>query len=388
MAQSAVSVAEFRSSAERLAEALKRLVETSEEEKASHEQALHRKEWEQVLLQERLAEAEERAAGVTARLSKTDEEESALIGDLQALLKANEQLLSRQQEALERQCDSGRAGESLIEAGTRITDEFRRLEEDSAALFREREEMLRSLRERSEETIQRMSSGAERLEDTLLAGARFAEKLEQLASKIENEHIPALYKHARAASPRARQGAPLNVALPLVFILFAVIAIAGFFLYRGGFFPLSSAAPQKEASRTQDSRHDAGTLRVVRDGFGVSFVFLTREAIAALSLSEVITEASQSQNLYGLLEIRAEKGCIPETFASAWAEQVSFADGKGGTVRPSEVGGESRVVYNPKACGGAPGPVFLRGIVTAAKGEPVKRVSIRGLVPGDPIVFE
>jgi hypothetical protein len=267
-----------------------------------------------------------------------------------------------------------------------LSEEIERLGEELKGLREEGETHHRALKHDLEGAFMKIADSAGRLEHTLSESISLAKRLDDLS----RENLPVTLK--RKPSAQRHTGRSLKKAVVAILIpLFIVAAALGVLLREGIHIPPELEKLNKPGNTPPVMRPWAEGVRQARSGeFAVTLIFLNREAVRALGLSEKITEAGMAENHYALLEIKAESGCLPDDFLSSFDKNVVFLDKNGATAPlniSEDLSGEKRIVYKSNVCGKKTAAVYMKAVGSVAKNFGIEGIHIIRLNKESPVVL-
>ncbi len=375
----------------RLEENLKHAAETSRSEKEALENSLSlmKLELERQVQKTEALETNLSSAGqkITQLKGIVSAKENSLTG-LQEKLKEYERLI-KEKDALSGKLEEAmRESHVLREVKAFLSEEAKKLDEELKQIKEENTALRLTLKKETEEAFAKILQSTGKLENTINEGMHLARKLEEISANTLKEHLPAILGRTSSSTPRGLR----NSFKKAVFVLFFVlILLSGIFLFREQLYHALKPDRGEKSVYPAATKPWAEGIKQTRSGeYPITLVFLNKEAVSVLGLSEKISDSSLAENYYALLEIKAESGCIPEDFLSSWTKNVSFLDGSGTPLPLSlseSLANEKRVVYKTQACGEKTGAVYIKGIISIGKGFNVKGLTISGLTKGSPIVL-
>jgi hypothetical protein len=244
-----------------------------------------------------------------------------------------------------------------------------------------------------EEAFARISENAGRIEHTISEGMHLAKKLEEISVNAMKEGLPVTLRRPAAAYVKPTGKRLRKAAFALIAVLLLLGGISAIFLQKDTI----TTALRRANSEKKPILHAAAAnpwpegIKKIKSGeYDVTLIFLNKEAVGVLGLSEKIPDTSMAENRYALLEIKTEGGCIPEDFLSSWGKNVSFLDEQDITLPPNQLGSlsdEQKVIYKSRACGDKAGIIYIKGIVSIGKNLNIKGLAIRGIRKDSPIIL-
>jgi chromosome segregation ATPase len=312
--------------------------------------------------------------------------------EMREKVKEYEKLIEEKNALSGKLAEAMRESHVLREVKTFLSEEAKKLDEELKKIKEENAALSLTLKEEAQEAFAKILQSTGRLENTIHEGMHLAKKLEEISANTLKENLPSVLGRT---SPHSHRGIrrPLKNAIFVVFLaLVTVAAIAGVLLFKDDVYrALQPDRGEKKSLIPAEAKIWAEGIKQTRDSeYPITLVFLNKEAISVLGLSEKIPDTSLAENHYALLEIKAEGGCIPEGFVSSWTKNVAFLDASGTPLPinlPESISNERRVVYKAHACGEQPGVLYMRDIISIGKGFNVSGLTIRGLKKDSPIIL-
>ncbi len=298
-----------------------------------------------------------------------------------------ESLIKEQQALSDQLAESMKESRILRGVGTFLSAEIKRLEEELRKTKEENVWNLRTVKSGTGEACSRISESAGKREHA--PGVPLANGQEEILSDSLKEHFPS------ALSWQSQQQVTRNflkkAAFSLLFLVLLVVT-AGIPLREDIYNSLTSLMSRKRTvpSGTEVTHWAEGIKQLKSGEYMISLTFLNREAISVLGLSDKVTDASTADNFYAFFELKAEHGCIPDSFLSSFEKEVSFLDGQGSLIPlnvSEDMGGEKKAFYKTEVCGDKSGVVDLKSVISARKNAQISALAINGLNAESPIIL-
>lgn len=383
----------------RLDENLKGLLETSTREKEAIENALSCKEQDANLYAQKAEQLEADLSEAKQKIIRLEEvlsaKESILI-EKHRILQEYENLNENLNE--EKEILAGKLTEAVKEADSLrhvkiLSAEIKGLEEELKKIKEESETSRLMFKSDVAEAFSRISESAGKLENTISEGMHLAKKLEEISANAPKENLPAILEKPSSDPSIGFKKRFKKAVVVLFFILLLLGGISSIFLLKENIYNALKLTPpeKKTATHTATVQSWADGIKQIRNGkYAVTLIFLNREAVGVLGLSDKIPDTSIAENHFALLEIKAESGCIPEDFISSWEKNVSFIDEHDNLlplILPGPLADEIRVIFKENACGKKSGIVYVKSIISIARDLSIKGLAIRGLNKESPIIL-
>lgn len=171
-------------------------------------------------------------------------------------------------------------------------------------------------------------------------------------------------------------------------IVLVILGIAGMFLVdRLNTDKISIQKPVSPPA-SQKTLWLEGSRQVNIKDFVITVTFLTPELMESLGMSSKISQEGMLKNYYYLLELKAEKGCIPDGFVNSLGDKVSFISGSGTLIKSKrEFSAERAVIYSADACDGEPGIISSKCVMYIEKEYNPQGIVVEGVAKDSPVVI-
>ena len=379
----------------RMKEDLRHFSETSRSEKEALESSLSlvkRESETQVQMAEVLKADLSAARQHIAHLEGSVSAKESSLREIREKVKEYEKLIEEKDALSRKLTEAMRESHVLREVKTFLSEEAKKLDEELKKIKEENAALRLTLKKETEEAFAKILQSTGRLENTIYEGMHLAKKLEEISANTLKEHLPTVMGRVSSASRRG-MGRSLKSAVSVLFLALVILAtVAGLLFFKEDIYQaLKPDRGGKKALTPAAAKIWAEGIKQTRSGeYLVTLVFLNKEAISVLGLSEKIPDTSLAENRYALLEIKAEGGCIPEGFLSPWTKNVAFLDASGTPLPvdlPESTSNERRVVYKAHACGEKSGAVYMRDVISIGKGFDVRGLTIQELKNDSPVIL-
>lgn len=314
--------------------------------------------------------------------------------EIERKLKGYESLFEEKAMLESRLAATAKEADGLRDIRAFLSQEIGRLGEERRKLTDESETSRLAFKSDMEAAFARISENAGRLEHTISEGIHLAKKLEEISVSPVREDFPVAMRKPARASVQSTRKRFQKAAFALIAVLLLLGGISVILLQKENIYNALKQVKSEKRPIVNAAEMNpwAEGIKKIRTGeYNITLIFLNKEAVGVLGLSEKIPDTSMAEDRYALLEIKTEGGCIPEDFPSSWGKNVSFIDEKDATLplnQPESLADEQKVIYKSRACGDKTGVVYIKGFFSVGKNLNIRGLAIRGLRKDSAIILK
>lgn len=279
------------------------------------------------------------------------------------------------------------------------------LKNELQRLRSEKTEETTSLRAQLEDASIKVADMLERLQGSIADNISAAERLGKVSASVMKTMTlyPAVIEQKRKTGGKTLTFKNITIFLAVTAIAVVLAVMAGMYALREGVDRKGVTDSSEKGTMTPAKKVSvpplkkpykmpwAGTREVIHKDFRLSVTFLSPNLMDDYRITPLLTEEEKTQNYFYVLEINAEKGCIPPDVINSPFKAISFIDENDvvfKTVDILELDSVKKAIYRVKACKGETGAVFFRCFMAISSVNNPQGIIVGGLIKDLPIVIK